>query len=223
VEAGHRCAIPACKADPVELAHITPWAQVHKHTFDNMIALCPTCHARFDKGRIDRLAMLEYKRNLSVPSVSGAASTHPVLDSYRAFQLCLAVWEAAIQALVEADLDDAPQERHRLLVDKCTRRGQQALEALELLSAQCGTDTNRCAERVLDWVRYWASDVIDGLWPSTHPGAERHDPMDLAELEEELEVCLSKETGVPAGSLPRRPDPVASQPLLLLAGSGKRF
>lgn len=198
---------------------------MREHTFGNMIALCPTCHTRFDNGQIDRLAMLEYKRNLSTPSArsASASATHRILDSYRAFQVCLAVWEAAIHAVVEADLDDVPQEQRRLLVDKCTRRGQQVLEALELLSAQCEAETNRRAQNVTDWMRYWASDVIDGLWPSTHPGAERHDPMDLGELEEELETCLSQEMAVPADTLTRRPAPVTPQPLLQLGGSGKRF
>lgn len=66
VEAGHRCAIPTCKSVPVELAHTTPWAQVQEHTFDNLIALCPTCHARFDRGDIDRASVRHYKANLAV-------------------------------------------------------------------------------------------------------------------------------------------------------------
>jgi len=66
VEAGHRCAIPTCRQVPVEIAHIVPWAQVKEHTFDNLIALCPTCHTRYDAGQIDRQAMLQYKSNLFV-------------------------------------------------------------------------------------------------------------------------------------------------------------
>ncbi|WP_206608448.1 HNH endonuclease signature motif containing protein [Streptomyces orinoci] len=66
VEAGHRCAIPTCRQTPVDLAHITPWAKVREHTFENLIALCPTCHARFDRGEIDRKAMLQYKANLEI-------------------------------------------------------------------------------------------------------------------------------------------------------------
>ncbi|MEV7166515.1 HNH endonuclease signature motif containing protein [Streptomyces microflavus] len=66
VEAGHRCAIPTCRQVPIVLAHITPWAKVKEHTFDNLIALCPTCHSRFDRGDIDRLSMLQYKANLEI-------------------------------------------------------------------------------------------------------------------------------------------------------------
>jgi hypothetical protein len=50
----------------VELAHITPYAEVQDHTFENLIALCPTCHTRFDRGDIDRLSMKGYKANLAV-------------------------------------------------------------------------------------------------------------------------------------------------------------
>src|SRR5258707_3569687 len=67
VEAGHRCAIPRCKQTPVEIAHIIPWETVQEHTFNNLIALCPNCHERYDKGHeIDRKAMVQYKANLSV-------------------------------------------------------------------------------------------------------------------------------------------------------------
>lgn len=66
VEAGHRCAIPTCRSVPVEIAHIVPWATVKEHTFDNLVALCPTCHTRYDKGEIDRQSMLRYKANLGL-------------------------------------------------------------------------------------------------------------------------------------------------------------
>jgi len=39
---------------------------VKEHTFENLIALCPTDHARATKGEIDRKAMRIYKRNLAV-------------------------------------------------------------------------------------------------------------------------------------------------------------
>jgi len=67
METGYRCAIPACRQTPVVIAHIIPWEKVKEHTFDNLIALCPTCHARYDYTKeIDRKAMFQYKTNLSV-------------------------------------------------------------------------------------------------------------------------------------------------------------
>ncbi|MEV5747926.1 HNH endonuclease signature motif containing protein [Actinoallomurus sp. NPDC052308] len=62
VEAGHRCSIPTCRATPVEIAHIDPWAKVREHKAENLIALCPTCHKRYDKGEMDRQSMLIYKQ-----------------------------------------------------------------------------------------------------------------------------------------------------------------
>lgn len=67
VEAGHRCAIPTCRATTTEIAHIVPWADTHDDSFENLIALCPTCHTRFDqKKEIDRLSMKMYKHNLGI-------------------------------------------------------------------------------------------------------------------------------------------------------------
>jgi hypothetical protein len=66
VEAGHRCSIPTCRQTPIELAHIVAWSVCKTHTFDNLIVLCPTCHTRYDRGEIDRKAMLNYKHNLCV-------------------------------------------------------------------------------------------------------------------------------------------------------------
>ncbi|MEU7239025.1 HNH endonuclease signature motif containing protein [Streptomyces sparsogenes] len=68
IEAGHRCAIPTCRTTPVELAHITPYAKVKEHRFENLIALCPTCHTRFDRGEIDSKSMRQYKLNLGLLS-----------------------------------------------------------------------------------------------------------------------------------------------------------
>ena len=66
LEAGHRCAIHTCRQTPLELAHIVPWSRCKDHTYENIIALCPTCHTRFDKGEIDRKSMAQYKARLLV-------------------------------------------------------------------------------------------------------------------------------------------------------------
>lgn len=66
IEAGHRCAIPTCRQTPVEVAYIIPWVTVKEHTFENLIALCPNCHARHHKKEIDRQSLLQYKANLTL-------------------------------------------------------------------------------------------------------------------------------------------------------------
>jgi hypothetical protein len=66
VEAGHRCAIPACHALHPEVHHIKPVAEGGSDEFENLIALCPNCHGMADRGEIDRKAMRQYKASLSV-------------------------------------------------------------------------------------------------------------------------------------------------------------
>lgn len=67
VESGHRCAIPTCRATTTEIAHIFPWAESNDNSFENLIALCPNCHARFDqKKEIDRQSIRMYKINLGI-------------------------------------------------------------------------------------------------------------------------------------------------------------
>ena len=65
-EAGYRCAIPTCRSDTVVIHHIVEYAQVKAHTFDNLIALCPNCHAKVHAGVIDRKAVIQVKGSLSV-------------------------------------------------------------------------------------------------------------------------------------------------------------
>lgn len=64
VEAGHRCAIPTCRYIEVDAHHIIPWEQCKKHEYENLIALCPNCHRRTEKGEIDRKSLRLYKANL---------------------------------------------------------------------------------------------------------------------------------------------------------------
>jgi len=64
VEAGHRCAIPTCRHIEVDIHHIIPWTKCEAHEYDNLIALCPNCHRRADRGEIDRKALRLYKVNL---------------------------------------------------------------------------------------------------------------------------------------------------------------
>lgn len=68
IEAGHRCAVPTCRAHPVDIEHIDDWVKVQEHKFENLIALCPNCHRRKGNGpdQIDRKSLRQYKANLAV-------------------------------------------------------------------------------------------------------------------------------------------------------------
>ncbi|RDD30977.1 hypothetical protein CR161_09860 [Prosthecochloris sp. ZM] len=68
VEAGHRCAIHTCKQITTEIHHIIPYEKCKAHEFENLIALCPNCHARVHKGEIDAKSLTLYKKYLSLPN-----------------------------------------------------------------------------------------------------------------------------------------------------------
>jgi HNH endonuclease len=80
VEAGHRCAIPTCRVTTTEIAHIVPFSKNKEHKFENLIALCPNCHTRYDKGEIDRLSMFEYKKNLKTIHLNFSTIENSGLD-----------------------------------------------------------------------------------------------------------------------------------------------
>src|SRR5437868_1102246 len=53
IEAGYRCAVPTCRALLiVDLHHIVPVRAGGENKTGNLLALCPTCHALFERGKI---------------------------------------------------------------------------------------------------------------------------------------------------------------------------
>jgi HNH endonuclease len=69
IEAGHRCAIPTCRAvAPLVFEHIEDWVKVREHKFENMIVLCANCHGLKGEGprKLDRKSLRQYKLNLAV-------------------------------------------------------------------------------------------------------------------------------------------------------------
>jgi hypothetical protein len=221
VEAGHRCAIHTCRNWPLEIAHIVPWAEVRSHDFDNMIALCPTCHTRFDRGEISRLEMLEYKKALQT-----AIRDARLLDAYRSFQTSMTRWESTIGAIESLDVSWEPDDQLReKLVDRCALEGGRAHRALDVLAGVAEEATTGEAEELFSLTRFWADDVTDGLWPSTHPGANRHDHGGFDSAAGALHEAVAHELGLDPSALPKRPRTAESDdgPPLSIGGSGMRF
>lgn len=82
-EAGHRCAIPTCRATSgLEIHHIDDWAKVREHTFENLILFCANCHARVTAGEIDRRSVIAYKANLSILASRYGDLERRVLDRF---------------------------------------------------------------------------------------------------------------------------------------------
>ncbi|MFF9841036.1 HNH endonuclease [Streptomyces sp. NPDC013740] len=165
VEAGHRCAIPTCRATPLEIAHIVPWHRVRRHEFPNMIVLCPNCHTRFDRGDIDRQAMFRYKELLRLADPNRVAPEDPapragLIRAYRTFQTETAAWHTSISHLVAALTCSAtgfPAANLR----ECRRAASVARAAADKLGELGGEVIAEAADIVFDWHRQWADDVFD--------------------------------------------------------------
>ncbi|MEV0673627.1 HNH endonuclease signature motif containing protein [Mycobacterium sp. NPDC050441] len=106
IEAGHRCAIPTCRQAPVEIAHIEPWSTVKAHAVENLIALCPTCHTRYDNGDIDRISMRQYKANLAILNNRYTETERQLL---RAFVRKLDMAKRFVPSVTAAGLADITQ------------------------------------------------------------------------------------------------------------------
>ena len=104
VEAGHRCAIPTCRFPTTELAHIVPYSKVKKHDYQNLIALFPNCHTRFDKGEIDKKSIDIYKSKLIFLSDRYSKYELDVLDFLRKENKVIVYGHLSIKNLVDNDL-----------------------------------------------------------------------------------------------------------------------
>ncbi len=88
VAAKHTCSI--CKVSPGSIHHIEPWEESRSHAADNLIVLCPNCHARVHSDpkmtkAIRRDQLKEYKRRWEetcagdpLSPASGDSSVRPV-------------------------------------------------------------------------------------------------------------------------------------------------
>ncbi|MFH8725484.1 HNH endonuclease [Streptomyces termitum] len=165
VEAGHRCAIPTCRATPLEIAHIAPWHRVRRHEFHNLIVLCPNCHTRFDRGEIDRQAMLRYKELLRLPDPNRVAPEDSapkagLIRAYRRFQREVDVWARATGHLDTA-ITLSSQGFPPGNVRECRRAASLARLAADKLGELGDEGTTGAVEAVFEWHRRWTGGVFD--------------------------------------------------------------
>ena len=61
-ESGYRCAVPTCRQIlAIDLHHLDEVSEGGGDGAENLVALCPTCHALFHRGTIQREALFVYK------------------------------------------------------------------------------------------------------------------------------------------------------------------
>ncbi|MDH6139862.1 hypothetical protein P3T35_001862 [Kitasatospora sp. GP30] len=188
------------------------------HDFSNMIALCPTCHARFDRGQIDRPAMRDYKAGLR-----RSMERIQLLDAYRSLQTAIDLWVTSVTAIELADVAEDPDLLRSELVAACGLNAGQVQHALTGLREVTAEEVSWQAGVLCHWVKYWADDVVDGRWPSTHAGATQHDVGELAEIEQELHRVVCGQLGLQVDDLPQRIDRKAKGSPLSLGGTGKLY
>ena len=64
-EAGYRCAVPTCRGIlALDLHHLVPVKEEGGNEHSNLIALCPTCHALYERGTIKRESLALWKAML---------------------------------------------------------------------------------------------------------------------------------------------------------------
>ncbi|MET8989366.1 HNH endonuclease signature motif containing protein [Nonomuraea wenchangensis] len=219
-EAGHRCAIPTCRSTPVEIAHITPWSAIKEHTYENLVALCPTCHTRFDRGEIDRKAMTHYKKALIHLNNSTKLLLAQQLDAYITYSHSISAWQSTIGEIAYSDVaEDLSEEEREDLVEECRAAAKVARTSLSRIRIIYDEDVIWHANILYLDLLSWADDVVDGLWPSAHMGATLHDIGDIAEQELRLQLAVTTETGISGDEL----DKMTSDTGPWLGGTGKRF
>ncbi|MFF7251168.1 HNH endonuclease [Embleya sp. NPDC008237] len=179
VEAGHRCAIHTCRATPVEIAHIVPWSRVGTHEADKLIALCPTCHVRFDAGQIDHLAMVRYKHNLRRDPILPGSDA---ISAYLGFPEALRSWHDLVGRIEMGSVADTLFEESRADLIHRARSWQRvvAMSLRKVGAARPRTPSFDLASRPFDQERGWVEDVLAGLWPDSSLAAPCHDLSELS-------------------------------------------
>ena len=78
-EAGYRCAVPTCRGIlAIDMHHIIEVSVGGDNGPENLLALCPTCHALFHRGIISRDSIFAWKAMLV--SLSHAFDTNTIDD-----------------------------------------------------------------------------------------------------------------------------------------------
>ena len=64
-EAGYRCAVPTCRTIlAIDIHHIVEVSEGGGNEQENLLPLCPTCHALFHRGEISRDSIYAWKAML---------------------------------------------------------------------------------------------------------------------------------------------------------------
>ncbi|WP_223838160.1 HNH endonuclease signature motif containing protein [Streptomyces venezuelae] len=200
IEAGHRCAIPTCKATPVEIAHIVPWSKVRKHEFKNLIALCPTCHTRFDDphGPIGLKAMRQYKANLN-PLLSGNLSNREGqadrLATYQELRACFAEWipAEAKHAAAKSRRASQPDTVEDLRTQAVTKFASVVGAVADFQSVWKESEARDLAGAIFYHAADWIDEVNESRFPIPKQLARRDIAEEISDASAQLHLIVCEE------------------------------
>ena len=112
LESGYRCAIPTCRFPITENAHIISWAKAKEHKYENLIALCPNCHTLYDSGKIDRKALVAYKKKLMFLNDIYSRFEIDVLDYLKNHKRAIVPGQLLIKRLLDEKLVETEDVIH---------------------------------------------------------------------------------------------------------------
>lgn len=187
----------------MEIAHITPWAKVKRHEFKNLIALCPTCHTRFDgpHNPLDRKAMRHYKANLNPLlslGVNEIGDQIARIAAYQDFRVKFGAWVrtlqefGAVQSKWKATPEDVESTRH---ATADTFAGA-LISALDFQSRWKDTQADDIARAIFYHVVDWADELNSAEFPAPRSIGRRDIADEISEASADLHLAICEEVGI---------------------------
>jgi hypothetical protein len=105
--------------------------------------------------------------------------------------------------------------------EECTAAWRKAKEAMHRFRIASDDEFFRLAERAYDRAKSWADHVVDGLWPSTHLGADQHE--NVWDFTEDLIGYASERFRISSDELWLRTGGEWKEARTELGSTGKRF
>jgi hypothetical protein len=180
--------------------------------------------------------MRHYKQQLQrCALLQGTKSTYaytPQLDALLSLLSAMHARHEAINRIVIAQLDEetccdnddpglgeTAESKIRQTHEQCTKAWDKTKDAMRHLRFACDDTLFRKAELFYGASKSWADDVVDGLWPSTHLGADDHN--DVWECEDALLEYTSEDLEINYEELCFRVSKEWRESSITLGGTGR--
>jgi hypothetical protein len=187
----------------VEIAHITPWAKVKKHEFNNLIALCPTCHTRFDDPHnpLDRKSMRQYKARLNpLLSLEVDANGDQMrrISAYQEFRAQFGAWVRSLQkfGLVVSKRRATPDDIQKVRHVTAETFASALVSAIDFQSRWKGTRADDIAAAIFYHVIDWADELNASEFPVSRSLGRRDIANEIAEAAIDLHLAVCEEVGI---------------------------